>query len=130
MFYPNHYIVAIFPNLEGARHAKSQLNHDGGMEGVDVIAASGDEVVEFAENHFIDDGIWGMFMTQLSRMIGTEAAYADQDVAAAKKGAAFVAIHCPTENHKNEAWKFLEPSHPLAARYYSNGGIEHLAGEN
>ena len=29
-----------------------------------------------------------------------------------------------------EAWKFLEPRHPLIARHFSFGGIERLAGEN
>jgi len=30
---------------------------------------------------------------------------------------------------KVAAWKCLEPTHPMVARYYSLGGIEHLAGE-
>jgi hypothetical protein len=68
-------------------------------------------------------------MTELSRRIGTEAAYADQDLAAAKAGAAFVAVHCPTQKIKAEAWKSLETRHPLVARYYSFGGIEHMAGD-
>ena len=69
-------------------------------------------------------------MTELSRVFGTEALYADKDLAAAKKGAAFLAVYCPTEEVKSEAWKFLEPTHPLVARYYSSGGIEHFVGEN
>jgi len=69
-------------------------------------------------------------MTELSRIFATEAVYADKDLAAARKGAAFLAVHCPDEENKNMAWKVLEPRHPLVARYYSLGGIEHLTGES
>jgi hypothetical protein len=31
---------------------------------------------------------------------------------------------------KSAAWNILEPTHPLVARYYSLGGIEHFVGEN
>jgi len=129
IFYPRHYLVAVFPNLAEADGAKQELEHAGRVD-EDVISASGEEVVLFAEDHLLKDGLWGVLMTELSRMIGTEALYADKDLAAAKTGAAFLAVHCPTEDAKSEAWKLLEPRHPLVARYYSLGGIEHLAGEN
>jgi hypothetical protein len=90
----------------------------------------GEEVVHFAADHALKDGLSGGLMTKLSRMFGTESLYAEKDLAAAKKGAAFVAVHCPTEAVKIEAWKFLGPRHPLVARYYSFGAIEHLVGEN
>jgi hypothetical protein len=126
VFYPNHYLLAVFPNLAAADRAKAELN-DAGRVDEDVISVSGEEVVHFAEDHLLKDGLWGSLMTELSRAFGTEAVYADEDLAAAKKGAAFVAVHCPTEKVKTEAWKFLELRHPLVARYYSIGGIEHLA---
>jgi len=69
-------------------------------------------------------------MTQLSRAIGAGAAYADHDLAAATEGAAFVAVHCPTEKLKAEAWRSLEIRHPVVARYYALAGIEDLAGES
>jgi hypothetical protein len=65
-------------------------------------------------------------MAELSRAIGAGADYSDQDLVAARNGAALVAVHCPTDEIKAAAWKLLEPTHPLAARYYSSGGIEHL----
>jgi hypothetical protein len=128
VFYPNHYLLAVFGNLAEANGAKEELSHSGRAE-EDVISVSGEEVVHFAEEHLLKDGLWGILMTKLSAAIGTEATYADMDLAAARKGAAFVAVHCPSEKVKTEAWKFLEPRHPLVARYYSFGGIEHLAGE-
>ncbi len=128
VFYPKHYLLAIFPNLAEADRAKQELSIVGRVD-EDVISASGEEVVQFADEHLAKDGVWGMLMTELSRAIGTEAAYAEKDLEAAKQGAAFVAVHCPDEKAKTDAWKVLEPRKPLAARYYSFGGIEHLTGE-
>lgn len=68
-------------------------------------------------------------MTELSRTIRTEAAYADNDLAAAKQGEAFVARHCPTEKMKAESWRVLEPRRPLVVRCHSSGGIEYEAGQ-
>ena len=129
VFYPNHCLLAVFPTLADADAARRELNH-AGLADQDVIAASGEEVVQFAADHVLQDGLWGALMTQLSRSIGTEADYADHDLAAAKEGAAFIAVHCPTEKLKTEAWRSLEPMHPVVARYYSLAGIEHLAGES
>jgi hypothetical protein len=129
VFYPKHFILAAFENLADADRAKEELAR-AGLVDKDVISVSGEEVVHFAEDHLIKDGLWGALMTELSRTFGTEALYADKDLAAAKKGAAFVAVHCPTETAKTEAWKALERAHPLVARYYSFDGIEHLTGEN
>jgi hypothetical protein len=128
VFYPKHCLLAVFENLAEADLAKEELTKADCVS-KDVLSVSGEEVVHFAEDHLLNDGLWGVMMTELSRMFGTEAVYADHDLAAAKRGAAFVAVHCPTEKVKIEAWRLLEPRHPLAARYYSFGGIEHLAGE-
>ena len=128
VFYPKHCLLALFDNLGEADRAKEGLPQAGRVHD-DAISVSGEEVVRFAEDHLLQDGLWGVMMTELSRLIGTEALYADQDLAAAKKGAAFLAVHCPNDAVKTEVWKSLEPRHPLVARYYSFGGIEHLAGE-
>ena len=128
IFYPNHYILAAFLNLTDAYNAKDRLRQAGHVE-EDVIAVSGEEVVQFAEDHWLNDGLWGTLVSSISRLIGTEVVYADKDLAAAKDGAAFVAVFCPTDPLKMKAWKVLEPLHPLAARFYQFGGIEHLTGE-
>lgn len=129
VFYPNHCLLAAFESLADAKNAEEELTHAGLVDG-DVISVSGEEVVDFAEDHVLKDGLWGAMMTELSRTFGTEALYADKDLAAAKKGAAFLAVHCPTDHAKSIAWKLIEPTHPVVARYYSFGGIEHLKGEN
>jgi hypothetical protein len=129
IFYPKHYLLAAFPNLADAERAQAGLGHAGRVD-EDAISVSGDEVVHFAEDHLLHDGLWGVLMTELSRTLGTEAAYADRDLEAARKGAAFLAVHCPTDEAKTAVWKTIEPTHPLVARYYAAGGIEHLAGES
>lgn len=128
VFYPKHCLLAAFENLADAQHAKEELAHAGFVR-EDVVCVPGEDVVRFAEDHLMKDGLWGVMMTELSRTFGTEAVYADKDLAAARKGAAFLAVHCPTNEAKTEAWKSLESTHPIVARYYSFGGIEHLAGE-
>ena len=129
VFYPNHHLVAVFSNLVDADRAKQELG-DAGCLDEDVISVSGEEAIHYADEHLFRDGLWGMLMTELSRLIGTEAAYADDDLAAARRGAAFIAVRCPNEKVKTKAWKVLEPRQPVVARYYSFGGIEHLVGEN
>ena len=128
VFYPKHCLLAVFENLADAECAKKELTNAGFADNA-AISVAGEEVVHFAEDHVLKDGLWGVLMTELSKTFGTEALYADKDLAAARKGAAFVAVHCPTERVKTEAWNALEPRHPLVARYYSFGGIEHLTGE-
>lgn len=126
VFYPKHCLLAVFEDLADADCAKKELRNAGCD---DVISVSGEEVVHFAKDHVLKDGIWGALMTELSRIFATEAVYADKDLDAAKKGAAFLAVHCPTQEVKTRVWKVLEPRRPVVARYYSFGGIEHLAGE-
>jgi hypothetical protein len=75
------------------------------------------EVVHFAQDHWLQDGLWGFLMRCLSRLLGTEEAYADKDLKAAKNGAAFIAVHCPSEKIKTHVWRLLETINPLVARY-------------
>lgn len=128
IFYPTDYLVAAFRDFSEASKARDALINSGVQE-QDLIAVRGEEVVEFAEEHLQKDGLGSMLMTQLSRAIHTEASYADKDLALARQGAAFVAVHCPTEATKTAVWKSLESSQPIVARYYLSTGIEHLAGE-
>jgi hypothetical protein len=127
IFYPKHYVLAAYSRIEDAEHAKDALKRAGWSD-EDVIAVPGKEVVQFAEDDLMEHGLWGLLMTELSRLLDTEVTYADRDLAAAKNGASFLAVHCPTEDDKNQAWKVLEPTEPIVARYYHLGGIDHLVG--
>lgn len=66
VFDPRHYLPALFPNLTYADSARRELKRAGRVE-EDVISASGEEVVQFAEEHFVKDGLWGMLMTEYTR---------------------------------------------------------------
>jgi len=129
VFYPNHCLLSVFRDIQDADRAERELDRAGFRDG-SVISVSGAEVILFAEDHLIKDGLWGILMTQLSRTFGTEALYADADLAAAREGAAFVVVRCPTQQVKSEVWRTLEPMHPIAARYYSFFGIEHMMSGN
>jgi hypothetical protein len=127
-FYPTGCLVASFPDLAGAETARRELQK-AGVLAEDLIAASGREMVQFAAAHAVSDGLWGMFKSHLSRVIGTEAVYSDADLEAAESGAAFLGVRCPTDPARERAWKVLKVLEPEAARYYGSGGIEHLAGD-
>lgn len=124
--YPDRYMVALFRSLPDAESARSKLTEIGLTHSIAVGAA---DILAFAREHQLDAGIWRFVVTQLSRAIGTEAVYADRDVEMARRGAALLAVRCDTREAKEAAWRCLQAQQPAAARYYSQGYIEHLAGE-
>ena len=121
VFYPNHYLVAVFRDLAAAKKTVTKL-HFAGFTRDAVIAAEGKDVIELA-------GEGSPLMQALSRFFSTEQKFTDHDVEHARRGAGFLAVHCPTEDAKNKAWGVIEPEVPLDARYYASAGIEHLAGD-
>jgi len=125
VFYPKHYLIAVFRNLETAQAAARKLRLAGFAEG-EVIAVPGQEIIELTRE---ETGPGGLVMQTLSRFFATEQVSHDSDLALAHQGAAFVAVHCPTEDNKQQAWIAVHAAAPLAARYYANDGIEHLAGD-
>jgi hypothetical protein len=125
LFYPEHCLIAIFPDLALAETARGKLRGAGFSE-EEALATSGADLVKLVDE---ESGIFTFLMTELSRFFDTEAVYTDRDLADAKRGAAVLAVHCPDERTKKSAWQIIEPTTPLAARYYGTGGIEHLAGE-
>jgi hypothetical protein len=125
IFYPKHYLIAVFRSLENAQRAVAKLRR-AGFEEDDVIAVEGREVIQLEKE---ETGPGNFLMQSLSRFFATEQMSHDHDLHLAQQGAAFVAVHAPTEEDKNEAWIVVEQEAPIAARYYANDGIEHLAGD-
>jgi hypothetical protein len=125
IFYPNHYLIAVFRNLETAQQAVKKLRLAGFTED-EVIAVAGRDFIDLAKE---ETGLGSFLMQTLSRFFATEQISHDSDLDLAQHGASFAAVHCPTEKTKKEAWNVLQPEAPLAARYYANDGIEHLAGD-
>ena len=125
VFYPNHYLIAVFRSLETAQQAVKKLRLAGFAED-EVIAVGGQAFIELSDE---ETGLGSFVMQALSRFLATEQKSHDSDLYMARHGAAFVAVHCPTETTKRDAWDVLQSEAPLAARYYANDGIEHLAGD-
>ena len=125
VFYPNHYLIAIFRNPAGAESALHRVL-SGDFAPSDVIAADGRAVLEFDKD---ETNLAAFVMQAISRFFATEQVFADHDLEDARHGAGFLAVHCPTDDLKNAAWNLVGPEGPLDARYYSRLGIEHLAGD-
>lgn len=125
VFYPRHYLIAVFRSLEIAQQAVAKLRRAGFAED-EVIAVEGQEVIQLAKE---ETGPGNFLMQTLSRFFATEQMSHDDDLHLARQGAAFVAVYCPAEENKTQAWIALEQENPIAARYYASDGIEHLAGD-
>jgi hypothetical protein len=125
IFYPNHYLVAVFRNVAAAGLAANKLRV-AGFDSDEVIATDGAEVLRLAKE---EAGLGSLLMQSLSRFFATEQVYTDHDVEHARHGCGFLAVYCPTEITKAEAWRLIQPEDPLDARYYGNDGIDHLAGD-
>jgi hypothetical protein len=128
VFYPDHALIAIFPDMGRAQNAEGKLR-GAGFSGDEALAAPGADLINLVHEETARSGVLGYLIKQVSRFLHTEAAYTDHDLACAKLGAAVLAVHCPNERTKKTAWRLIAPTDPLAARHYSIGGIEHLAGE-
>ena len=125
VFYPTHSLIAVFRNPAGADSVVHKL-WDAGFAPSDAVAAHGKAVLEFDESEM---DLGAFVMRAISRFFATEQVFEDQDLEDARRGAGFLAVRCPTDDLKNTAWSVIEPEGPLDARYYSAGGIEHLAGD-
>jgi hypothetical protein len=125
VFYPNHHLVAVFPDPETAQQVAARLGTAGFVTD-DVIAVAGKDVIELDKQ---EKGIAGLLMQALSRFFATEQVYTDHDLEHARQGAGFLAVHCRDEKAKDKAWEIIKAADPLDARYYARGGVEHLAGD-
>jgi hypothetical protein len=125
VFYPLHYLVAVFPDLEVAQVVTRKLRNQGFAED-EVISAEGREFIDLEREE--ERGLGTFLMQELSRFLSTEQISTDHNVELALGGAAFVMAYCPTEKSKKEAWETMQASAPLAAHYYSEGSVDHLAG--
>src|SRR5579872_3259124 len=125
VFYPKHYLIAVFRDSRAAQRAVKEL-WSTGFAPDEAIAVAGQEFVDLAAE---ETGPGNFVMQALSRFFATEQKTHDADLKRAQHGAGFVAVHCPTEESMHHAWNILQPQSPLAARYYSAAGIEHLAGD-
>jgi hypothetical protein len=127
IFYPKNYLVAIFDTLPQAAEAQRTLMA-ARFTAAEVIAVPGQDIVKHAHENFEKKGLWGAMMAEVSRAIGTEASFADQDLEKAREGSAFLVVHAPTEEKKQAAWNTIAPLKPSVTKHFSNGGIEFMGG--
>jgi hypothetical protein len=125
VFYPNHYLVAVFRDPEQAAQVVQKLWNAGFVRS-DAIATDGNAVVELDKE---ETGLTGFVMQAVSRFFATEQIFTDNDLEHARHGAGFAAVHCPTDDLKKKAWGIVKSGAPLDARYYGSDGIDHLAGD-
>jgi hypothetical protein len=129
VFYPDHALIAIFSNVNRAQNAKAKLS-GAGFSDDEALVAPGSDLIDLVHEESARSGVLGYLMKIVSHFLHTEAVYTDHDLMYAKQGAAVLAVHCPDERTKKTAWHLIASTDPLAARYYTIGGIEHLAGES
>ena len=83
VFYPNHYLIAVFRNLETAEQAVKKLRLAGFAED-EVIAAAGQDFIALAKE---ETGLGSFLMQALSRFLATEQMSHDSDLDLAQHGA-------------------------------------------
>jgi hypothetical protein len=125
VFYPCHYLVAVFRDPAVASHTAQKL-WNAGFERDDAIAVDGQDVIELDKE---EKGLGAFVMQAVSRFLATEQKYTDHDLELAEKGAGFLAVYCPTDDRKHAAWRIVKGEDPFDARYYASGAVEHLAGD-
>jgi hypothetical protein len=125
VFYPIHYIVAVFDTLAAAHRAEKNLRN-AGFRDEDLFVATGPEFIEFEKR---ETGVAGAIMQGISRFFKTEQLSTDHNLALAERYAAFIFVHCPHEKSKNKAWDIIHEELPLVAHYYERFSVDQLAGE-
>jgi len=124
VFYPMHYMVAVFDTLVAAHRAEQNLRN-ANFRDSDVLVASGPEFIEFEQR---ETGVAGAVMQELSRFLKTEQLSTDHHLELAERYAALLFVHCPDEKSKVKAWDAIQQEKPLTAHYYDRVAVEELAG--
>jgi hypothetical protein len=124
VFYPMHYILAVFDTLPAAQRAEQSLRR-ANFRDADMLVLSGPEFIELEHR---ETGVAGAIMKSLSRFFKTEQLAIDLDLRMAEKFAAFLFVYCPREHDREKAWQAIEQEGPIVAQYYDRASVNHLAG--
>jgi hypothetical protein len=115
VFYPDHALIAIFPNINRAQSAKGKLC-GAGFSDDEALVVPGADLIDLVHEESARGGVLGYVTKKVSRFLHTEVAYTDHDLMYAKRGAAVLAVHCPDARTKKTAWHLIASTDPLAAR--------------
>lgn len=122
LFYPLHYIVAAFENIEHADNARNRFLSEG-FNSDNVATASGPYVVHHLESE--EGAAWfDRLRAGIARIIGTEAGFLDDDIHLARRGGAFLFVYTPDEESTEQSRELIKRLHPIFARRYHRVGIE------
>jgi len=112
-----------FLALYAARDAARTLKAAGYQE---VLAVSAADTIQFMKEIQAEVGVWGALMAAFSRFLGTEEVFADIDVNKAEKGAGFLAVYSPRDEHAEKIRDLVTPFEPLTMQWYLPGGVQSL----
>jgi hypothetical protein len=124
VFYPLHYVVAVFDTPERAEQVR-QAFIDAGFAEDDVASATGGFVTSKLES--MTAATWlERFKIGFASFLGTELGYIDDDRKLAQRGCAFLFVYTPDDDSIKRAEALLQRAHPLSARRYDHAGIRRL----
>ncbi|HEX7370702.1 MAG TPA: hypothetical protein VF284_10540 [Rhodanobacteraceae bacterium] len=124
VFYPLHYIVAGYADLDAARAAEAAFR-DAGVAAEDVRAAPGQFVAAQLESR--GDRNWmDKLENTLVKFAGTEKGYVDEDKNHAKDGGAFLFVFAPNDADAAQAKSVFARHPPVFARRYLRVAIEQI----
>jgi hypothetical protein len=121
-FYPNKHLVAVFDSFELASRGRQRLCHVG-FDSKLVLAASGEEFGKFLEDLRISRSLTATVMTQVSRLLDTEAGLVDQYAEWARLGSGFLVVFSPTEASAWQISSILFDLNPQAEHWFAPTSI-------
>ena len=117
IFYPTGYVLAVFSDETGADRAVAALRA-AGFATDDLVVATGADVLAYSRELRADPGLVSRFERLVARLFGEEASLADNLVALAEGGHAFVAIHTPDAAATTRAGDAVRPLAPVVLRKF------------
>ena len=125
IFYPTHYIVASFPNHGAAVAARDALLQ-AGVQRDEMMVLPGPEMARFLREFREEEGATGAVMTGVSRFLGDDATFVDDDIARGDRGAGFLMVHCRTGEESSRLRALMRPFGPETMHWYLRNAIEQL----
>jgi hypothetical protein len=125
IFYPTGYIIAIFDSLEAAKRAR-EVMLSAGYSKDEVDAVPSEYVISDIEAGTRDATLFDRIKQSVSKAMGTEAEYWEEDLKLAKQGAGFLAVHAPTDHEAQRVLRLLGPEKPKKVRRYGTMSVEEL----
>lgn len=125
IFHPTGYIIAAFESLDIAKQAAEELLKSD-FESDKVQAASASQVKNSIEQGHPADSTFEKLKQTLSKTLGSEGFFWDEDLRLAEQGAGFISLYCSDGEQARAAAAILSKFSPLSMRRYRSFAIEDL----